>query len=332
MNPLEKVPLGKTDVRVTRLGMGGAALAGLYRDSAEETATATVHRALELGVNFIDTAPLYGHGKSELRLGRALAGRARDRFVLASKVGRLLVPAGAKPVESIWFENPAPFEPVFDFSYDGVMRSFEESLTRLQMDRIDVIHIHDPDDHYEQALQGAYPALCRLREQGLIRALSVGMNGAEMLVRFARDAEFDCFLLAGRYTLIDLSGLNELLPLCLEKGISIILGAPYNSGILATGARPGAKFNYADAPPELMEKVRRMEAVCARHGVPLKAAALQFPLGHPAVATVIPGARSPEEVEENFRMMSHPIPPACWQELRSEGLIPPEAPLPAASG
>ena len=284
MNPLGKVQLGKTKVQVTRLGLGGAPLGGLYKDIAEETATTTVRRALELGINFIDTAPLYGHGKSELRLGRALAGCPRHSYVLATKVGRVLESEDPSKVESIWFENLPPFIPVFDFSYDGVMRSFEESLKRLNLDRVDVLHIHDPDDAYDEALQGAYRALDRLRSQGVIGAVGAGMNQWEMPARFAREANFDCFLLAGRYTLINHTSLEELLPLCLKKGISIIIGGPYNSGILATGAQPGAKFNYAEAPPELLEKVRQIEGICARYAVPLRAAALQASRrghGHP---------------------------------------------------
>ncbi len=329
MDPLAKVQLGKTNLRVTRLGLGGAPLGGLYQDVPEETVVATVRRALELGLNFFDTAPLYGHGKSEIRMGRGLAGRPADSRVLATKVGRVLVPVEAGKLEKDEFDNPAPFKPVFDFSYDGVMRSFEESLKRLNVERIDILHIHDPDDHYEQAIKGAYPALEKLRAQGLIRAVGAGMNQAEMLARFARAGDFDCFLLAGRYTLIDHTGLKELLPLCVEKRIGIIIGGPYNSGVLATGARPGAKFNYADAPREVLEKVRRVEQVCARHKVPMRAAALQFPLAHPAVAAVIPGARSVGELEENFRLMSHAIPADFWAELRQEKIIPPEAPTPA---
>jgi D-threo-aldose 1-dehydrogenase len=328
MNPLEKAPIGKTGLRVTRLGLGGGPLGGLYRDPSDPDAAATVQRALELGLNFFDTAPLYGHGKSERRLGRALAGRPPDSFVVATKVGRVLVPEDAARVESPWFDHPDAFRPVFDFSHDGVMRSLEESRKRLSVERIDVVHIHDPDDHYDQAVAEAFPALETLRRQGVIDAIGAGMNQAEMLARLARECDFDCFLLAGRYTLIDHTGLEELLPLCLARRISIIVGGPYNSGILATGAQPGARFNYADAPSSLLERVRRIEVVCARHGVPLKAAALQFPLAHAAVASVIPGARSAAEVDENFRLMSHPIPRAFWRELRAAGLLPEEAPVP----
>lgn len=331
MNPLSKVALGKTSVFVTRLGLGGSALGGLYQDISDETAIALVHHVLELGINFIDTAPLYGHGKSELRLGSALRGAQRSSYVLATKVGRLLIPEHPAKVESIWFDNPPPFLPVFDFSYDGVMRSFEESLTRLGLKAVDILHIHDPDEAYADVIQGAYPALHELRRQGHVKAIGVGMNQAEMLVRFANECEFDCFLLAGRYTLINQDALKELLPLCLRKQISVILGGPYNSGILATGAIAGAKFNYSNAPSELLERVRQIEKVCSRHSVPLKAAALQLPLAHPAVASVIPGARSVAEVEENFRMMSVPIPDGFWKELRERQLLPEAAPTPSCS-
>lgn len=328
MNPLATAQLGKTRLRVTRLGLGGAPLGGLFQDVAEATATDTIRRVLALGVNFLDTAPLYGHGKSESYFGRALAGVAHDSYVLATKVGRVLVPVEPGKLEWDEFDHPAPFRPVFDFSYDGVMRSFESSLKRLSLERIDILHIHDPDNHYDQAIRGAFPAIEKLRSQGLIGAIGAGMNQAEMLSRFARAGDFDCFLLAGRYTLIDHTGLKELLPLCVEKRIGIIIGGPYNSGVLATGARPGAKFNYADAPAEVLEKVRRVEEVCAGHSVPLRAAALQFPLAHPAVVSVIPGARSVAELEENFRLMSHPIPAEFWAELRQKRLIPEEAPVP----
>jgi D-threo-aldose 1-dehydrogenase len=329
IDPTAKVPLGNTKLRVTRLGLGGAPLGGLFQDVAQAAAVATIRRALELRINLLDTAPLYGHGKSEECFGLALAGANRASIVLSTKVGRLLVPIERDRLKPDEFDNPAPFTPVFDFSYDGVMRSFEASLKRLKTDRIDILHIHDADDHYEQAIRGAYPALDKLRSQGLISAVSAGMNQAEMPARFAREGNFDCFLLAGRYTLIDHTGLRELLPLCVEKKIGIIIGGPYNSGVLASGAQPGAKFNYADAPAGVLEKVRKVQTICARHAVSMKAAALQFPLAHPAVASVIPGARSVAELEENFKLLQEKIPAELWADLRKEGIIPEEAPIPA---
>jgi D-threo-aldose 1-dehydrogenase len=328
VNPTEKVRLGKTDLFVTRMGMGGAALGGLYHEVSDNSAMESIETALSRGINYFDTAPLYGHGRSEELMGEVLRKHPRDRFAISTKVGRVLLPASSSKVESVFFENPAPFEPVFDFSYEGVMRSFEESLRRLKLDRVDILFIHDPDDYYQDAILGAYPTLHKLRSQGVVKAIGAGMNQAEMLARFAREGDFDCFLLAGRYTLIDHSGLKELLPLCEEKQISIVIGGPYNSGILAGGAISGAKFNYQDASPEIVEKVRKVEEVCRRHSVPLKAAALQFPLAHPAVASVIPGARSAAEAEENFALIKAPIPHEFWKDLQAEKLLPEEAPVP----
>jgi D-threo-aldose 1-dehydrogenase len=329
MKPTDKVKVGKTDLFVTRMGMGGAVLGGLYHEVPDDAAAESVEAAWARGINLFDTAPLYGHGRSEERMGGVLGTRPRDTFVLSTKVGRVLLPADGRAVESVFFQKPAPFEPVFDFTYDGVMRSVEESLKRLRLDRVDILLIHDPDDHYQEALRGAYPTLHKLRSQGTVKAIGAGMNQAEMLALFAREGDFDCFLLAGRYTLIDHSGLRELLPLCEQKSISIIIGGPFNSGILAGGAVSGTKFNYQDASTEIVERVRKVDEVCRRHSVPLKAAALQFPLAHPAVASVIPGARCGAEVQENFTLMALPIPGDFWQDLRAEALLPCEAPVPA---
>jgi len=221
-----------------------------------------------------------------------------------------------------------PFEAVFDFSRDGVLRSLEESFARLGLDHIDIAFIHDPDDHHDQAINEAFPALADLRSQGVISAIGAGMNQWEALSEFAREGDFDCFLLAGRYTLLDHSGLDDLLPLCEEKQISIMLGGPYNSGILASDLQPGTTYFYQEASAEVLDKARQIKAVCDRHNVPLKAAALQFGLAHPAVAATIPGARSPLEVEDNIEMASHPIPVDLWAELRHEGFLPEHAPVP----
>ena len=329
MNPLEKKILGKSGLEVTRVGLGCAAIGGLYGDIPEDQALEVVHRALSLGLNLLDTAPLYGYGKSEMRLGKALAGIPRDRFVLATKVGRLLVPKemGSTDQDGQW-GDPPPVRPLFDFSYDAVMRSFEESLKRLKLDRIDILHIHDPDNHYEQAIRGAYPALDKLRSQGVIRAVSAGMNQSEMLARFAREGDFDCFLLAGRYSLLEQGALDELFPLCEQKNIGVMLGGTYNSGILAKKLQPGAKYNYADAPPEVLERARRLQAVASRYEVSLKAAASQFALAHPVVATVIPGTRVPDRVDENLNVVQERIPADFWAELKAEKLIRPDAPVP----
>jgi D-threo-aldose 1-dehydrogenase len=329
MNPLEKRSLGKSGLEVTRVGLGCAPIGGLYGDIPEDQALEVVHRALSLGLNLLDTAPLYGYGKSEMRLGKALAGIPRDRFILATKVGRLLVPKemGSTDQDGQW-GDPPPVRPLFDFSYDAVMRSFEESLKRLKLDRIDILHIHDPDDHYEQAIRGAYPALDKLREQGAIRAVSAGMNQSEMLARFAREGDFDCFLLAGRYSLLEQGALDELFPLCEQKNIGVMLGGTYNSGILAKRLQPGAKYDYADAPPEILERARRLQAVASRYEVSLKAAASQFALAHPVVVTIIPGTRVPDRVDENLNAVREAIPADFWAELKAEKLIRPDAAVP----
>lgn len=332
MNPREQVALGGTTVRVTRLGLGTAPLGGLYQELTDEAAATVVQAAWDAGLRLFDTAPLYGYGLSERRLGGILRGKPRSEFTLATKVGRLLR-AGVEPDPSQFhdgepfYKGTPPVSPVFDFTYDGVMRSVEESLERLDLDRVDILHIHDPDDHYEEALTGAYRALDRLRSEGSIGAVGAGMNQAAMLARFARAGRFDCFLLAGRYTLLDQSGLDELLPVCQAEGISVIAGGVFNSGVLA-GLGPGARYNYLPAPPEILDRARRIASVCARHGVPLKAAAVQFPLGHRAVASVLVGCRSLAEVEENVEMFRLPIPNDLWGELRQEGLLGEEVPVP----
>ena len=327
-DPSVRVRLGRTALEVTRLGLGTAPLGGLFAPVSEEVFRGTVEHAWELGLRLFDTAPLYGKGAAEARLGAALAGRPRDEFVLSTKVGRLLrpdAPPDPETLRGLWHDAPA-LNPVFDFSAEGVLRSFDESLERLGLDRIDVALIHDPDDHYEQALGGAYPALERLRSEGVVGAVGVGSNQVEVLCCFARETDVDCFLVAGRYTLLDHVGLRELLPLCVERRIAVIAGGVYNSGILAA-PRPGATFNYAPAPPELLEQALRLQGVCERHGVPLSAAAIQFPLAHPAVATVVTGAASAAELEQNVEYARTPIPASLWVELRAEGLIPLEAPV-----
>lgn len=332
MNPAERVRLGKTGLTVTRLGLGTAPLGNLFQTVAEADAHAVVEHAWRMQLGLFDTAPLYGYGLAERRVGYALGRHARDTFVLSTKVGRLLRPDAPPDTTQVYegepfFKGTPPLNPVFDFSYDGVMRSFEESLERLRLDRVDLLLIHDPDHHYDEALTGAYRALDRLRSEGVIAAVGAGMNQAGMLARFARDAVFDCFLLAGRYTLLDQAGLRELLALCQEKRIAIIAGGVYNSGILAT-PHPGATFNYVPAAPDVLERAQRLGAICRRHEVPLKAAAIQFPLGHPAVTAIVVGSRSVAELDDNIAMFRHAIPAALWDDLRDEGLIPREAPVP----
>jgi D-threo-aldose 1-dehydrogenase len=323
----DKVEIGRTGLRVSRLGLGGVALSGSppatdpQQTTAESEAITLITRSLALGLNYLDTAPMYGVGSSEQRYGQALRGIARERYVLSTKVGRVLQPSEPGSPQLTW---------AFDFSRAGVRRSFETSLERLGLERVDILLIHDPDDHYQQALTQALPVLMELRSQGRVSAIGAGMNQWEMELQFAKEGVCDCFLLAGRYTLLDQTALPEFLPYCVEHNISGIAGGPYNSGILAVGPREGATFNYRAASAEMMEKARRINAVCARYQVPLKAAALQFILAHPAVASVIPGARAVTEVEENSRMVECPIPSDLWAELKQEGLIAAAAPTPGA--
>ena len=244
MDPLDKARIGKTELLVTRLGQGGAAIGGLFTIVTEEAAVSTVRRAVDLGLTLFDTAPLYGRGKSERLVGKALGGFPRDGFVLSTKVGRLLIPHEGQPDDPHFKDLPG-LEIEFDYSRDGMLRSIDDSLERLGLDRIDVALIHDADDHYEQAIGEALPTLADLRSQGVIKAVGAGMNQWEMLARFAREGDFDCFLLAGRYTLLDQSSLKELLPICEEKTISIIVGGPFNSGILASDLSPEATYDYA---------------------------------------------------------------------------------------
>ena len=330
--PLKRIRLGRTTLEVTRLGLGTAPLGGLFAPVSEERFTTTVERAWELGLRLFDTAPLYGKGTAEARLGASLAEFPRNEYVLSTKVGRLLrpdAPPDPETLRGLWQDAPA-LNPIFDFSEEGVLRSFSESLERLGLDHIDIVLIHDPDDHDEQALAGAYPALERLRSEGVIGAVGVGSNQVDVLCRFARETDVDCFLVAGRYTLLDHTGLPELLPLCVERGIAVIAGGVYNSGILAD-PRVGATFNYAPASDALVERALRLQGVCERHGVPLSAAAIQFPLAHPAVAAVVTGAASTTELEENVEYARLPVPAGLWAELRAEGLIPADAPVAPSS-
>jgi len=338
MDPRSQRRLGKSSLDVTILGLGGAPLGDFYARLPEEEALATVAAAHDSGLRLFDTAPLYGFGLSEHRFGHVLRQRPHD-FVLCTKVGRHMVPEAPDKVDHAWFKGGLNMRPVYDYSYDGTMRAIDQSFQRLGLERIDVLHIHDVDiwthgsrEGYEQrfreAMGGAYKALHKLREEGVVAAIGVGVNENEPLIRFATEGDFDCFMLAGRYTLLEHTSLDELLPLCERKGIGILTAGPYNSGILATGAVPGAKYNYRDAPPEIMDRVAKIEAVCRRHGVPLPAAALQFPLGHPAVAAMVPGAVKPSEVERNIALMSQAIPSDLWAELKHEKLLPQHAPTP----
>lgn len=327
--------LGRTGIALTTLGFGSTGLGNLYRSQTEDGAMATVQAAYDAGMRYFDTAPLYGFGLAEHRMGAALR-RLGGPVTLSTKAGWRLgrrdpadAPAG---VSDSLFQHPAPFKPRIDYSYDGVMRSFEDSLQRLGTDRVDILLLHDCDrrNHGEEgyrarfpeAVSGAARALVALRDGGAVRAIGAGLNEWEACQDFAEACDFDCFLLAGRYTLLDQGALASFLPLCERRGIGVILGGPYNSGILATGPVEGALYDYAPAAPAIMDRTRAIAAVCARHGVPLRAAALQFPLSHPAVTSVIPGARDPGEVAENVALMTQAIPGSLWQELRQVGLLP----------
>ena len=325
-DPRARVPLGRTALRVTRLGLGCAPLGNMYTPVTEADARATVEAAWAVGLRWFDTAPLYGHGLSEQRLGAGLRGRPRDDMVVATKVGWALLP-GQDP-ETIFAAAPA-FHPVHDYSADAVRRSIDASLSRLGLERIDVLHVHDPDEHEADAIAGAFPALQGLREAGLIGAVGAGMNQSAMLARFVERDLVDCVLLAGRYSILDQSGLTDLLPLAAARGVAVIVGGVFNSGLLAD-PRPGAPFNYTAAPPETLMRALRLQAVCSSFEVPLRAAALQFPTFHPAVASVLIGARSVAEIEENVRLFEREIPTELWHALRREGLIDPQAPIPDA--
>ena len=338
--PFETVTVGRTGLTVTRLGLGGASIGGLFRPVDDATAEGVVAHAWALGVRSFDVAPLYGYGAAERRMGRVLAAQPRDAFVLSSKVGRLVrttdeIRPGADidrqasaGRDDAFYADVGDRRIVFDYSAEGVRRSVLDSLERLGLERIDILYVHDPDRHWQVALTEAYPALERLRDEGVVRAIGAGMNQAEMLARFAAETDTDVFLLANRYTLLDQSALDELLPRCLERGIAVFVGGVMNSGMLVD-PRPDRPFVYRDAPPEVVERALRIATVCRRHDIPVRTAAIQFPLAHPAVTGLIAGVRTIEHLDEYPAAMRQAIPAALWQELRDEGLLPPEAPTPS---
>ncbi|WP_127115940.1 aldo/keto reductase [Shimia sediminis] len=338
MNPNAKVKFGRVDLDVTAFGFGTAPIGNIFREIDEETSDAMIQHSWDAGVRYFDTAPMYGHGLSELRTGQGLRWKNRDDFVLSSKVGRILKPARRQDINFEPWTNAAPFTMHFDYSYDGVMQAFEDSLQRLALERMDICFIHDIDvftrgdeqpEVFEQAMDGAWKALSSLKDQGLVKAIGVGVNEWEVCHAALERRDFDCFLLAGRYTLLEQDALNKFLPLCEERGAAVVVGGGFNSGILATGSKEGAKYNYAPAPKDILDKVRRIEAVCADYGVPLPAAALQFVVAHPAVPTFMAGTRTVEQLEQNLKWFSHEIPTAFWADLKAKGLLREDAPVPA---
>lgn len=330
--------LGNGGVTFTELGFGAAPLGNLYQAVSETDAQATMQAAWDGGVRCYDTAPLYGLGLSETRLNPFLRGKPREDYVLSTKVGRLLRVCAPEQRTALgkFFDTPNRRQ-VYDYSHDGVLRSFEASLERLGVDRIDVLLVHDLDiyTHGSKAesdrriarfMGSGYDALVRLRDEGVIRAFGAGVNEWQVCQTLLEQGDFDLFLLAGRYTLLEQEALTSFLPLCTARGVGILLGGPYNSGILATGPVPGAYYNYDPAAPEILERVGRIETVCKAHGVPLIAAALRFPLLHPAVVSVVPGAQSVAQIRGTLEVLATQIPAALWADLKTEGLLRADAP------
>lgn len=330
--------IGSTGLRVSELGFGTASLGNLYQPVADAAARTTIEAALDAGLTYVDTAPYYGLGLSERRVGDAVRGR---EVVLSTKVGRLLTPDAAvrDDRERYGFRSAMPFAPVYDYSYDGVMRSWEASLQRLGLARIDLLYVHDigrlthGEDHRRTFRQlvdgGGLRALEELREAAVIGGFGIGVNEIEVCLEVMGEARLDAVLLAGRYTLLEQAALDALFPACAEAGTSMVVGGPYNSGILATGTRGATQYyNYSAAPAEIVARVAAIEAVAARHGVRLAAAALQFPLAHEQVASVIPGFGDPGRVQQTLELYRSPIPAAFWAELRAERLLREDAPVP----
>jgi D-threo-aldose 1-dehydrogenase len=319
-----------TDVRLTELGFGGAPIGNLYREITDEEVEQALAAAWDVGIRYFDTAPHYGLGLSERRLGQGLQGRPREEFVVSSKVGRLLVPnEDRKGRDPDLFAVPDDLRRVRDYSRDGVLRSLEDTLERMGLDRIDVVYVHDADEYWREAAEQAMPALAELRDAGVVGAIGAGMNESAMLTRFLRETAADVVMLAGRYTLLNQSALEDLLPTAVTLGKSVVAVGVFNSGLLAS-ARPGpdATYDYQAAPPELIERANRIADVCERHGTTLPAAAVAFPLAHPAVVNVTLGMRTESEVRRDAGLLAEPVPAAVWSDLRAEGLLHPDAPVP----
>jgi len=338
MNPTDKRKFGRTALEVTAMGFGTAPIGNQFRVVPEDDSRAVIKGAWDAGLRYFDTAPMYGHGLAEHRLGEGLRAYPRNDYVLSTKVGRMLRPVPAGGLTSpFWLEMP-PFEIIHDYSYDAVMRSVEDSMQRMGQSRFDILFIHDIDvwthgpelqkQHFRTAMDSGYKALDKLRSEGVVSAIGVGCNEWQVCEAALRERDFDCFLLAGRYTLLEQDALDTFLPLCEERGVAIVLGGGFNSGVLATGPVKGAHYNYAEAPETILEQVRKIEAACKEYNVPMKAAALQFVLAHPAIPTNIPGTRTKTHLDENLALIRHPIPAEFWAALKKKGLVRESAPVP----
>ena len=320
MQHRETVHLGRGGLRVSRLGLGTAPLGGMFSSVEEEESDALIAAAVEAGIRYFDTAPLYGHGRAERRLGRGLALSGTTEPVVSSKVGRLLEPREAS--QPTIFVDVDPFEPVFDYSGDAVRRSIESSLERLGRDRLEVVYIHDPDDHAEQAVAEAYPALHQLRDEAVITSIGVGMNQSHLPTWFVNETDIDVVLIAGRYTLLDQSAQRDLLPAALRRDVSVVAAGVFNSGVLMHPDARGT-YDYQPASDAVVERVRRLYDLVEPYGVPMAAVGLQFPLRHPAVPVVLTGARSVTELKHNISAFDIDIPASLWDELESSGLVEP---------
>jgi D-threo-aldose 1-dehydrogenase len=337
MKPDQKRKFGRVDLDVTAFSFGTAPIGNIFTSISEEVTAAMVETAWDAGIRYYDTAPMYGHGLAELRTGQTLRWKKRDDFVLSSKVGRLLRPAKRETIDFTPWNNAAPFTIEFDYSYDGTMRAVEDSLQRMALERIDILFIHDIDRFtrgdeqpavFAEAMDGCYRALDRLRTEGAVKAIGVGVNEWEVCQAALEQRDVDCFLLAGRYTLLEQDSLDTFLPLCEQRGAAVVVGGGFNSGILATGTTRGAKYNYAPAPYDIIQKVGKIEKVCAAYDVPLPAAALQFVVAHPAIPTFCAGTRTVTQLKQNLALFDHPIPADFWSDLKTKGLLREDAPTP----